>query len=450
MLAEVWPPKMQMQKREMAMADDRYTKQRRHPDKGNALEGPNGGYLSCAKCGSFNLAQKGVATIDGTRRYSCREPTCLKHHGKRQPPIEIMPEDVIEGIRNKRQIQRLQDQQRVERKKGRELNRIDNLLETLNNELLRVFKGHNLSKLTKKHRTKKTAPRGILHLSDLHFNELVEMPNNQYDFHVASQRLYKYVQKAKAHFHSLGVRQVLIAFTGDLMNSDRRLDEIVSAATNRTQATFLAVDILQQLILDVNQDFNVDVAWVCGNEGRANAEPGWVDFVASDNYDHMIMLCLSKIFEGGKVRFIKPANPCESLLHLDGFNLLLLHGHGGAIKKTGVASSTTTIRSKYAEQGEIVDYIIWGHIHEAYISDLFARSGSPVGGNAYSENALSLRGRASQNYYILDDGAIDGVKIDLQNVDGWQGYNFDAALEAYNPRSAEKTRAPQTIFRVVV
>ena len=36
---------------------------------------------------------------------------------------------------------------------------------------------------------------------------------------------------------------------GDLLNSDRRLDELLQMATNRTKATFLEVDIFQQIIL---------------------------------------------------------------------------------------------------------------------------------------------------------------------------------------------------------
>ena len=73
-----------------------------------------------------------------------------------------------------------------------------------------------------------------------------------------------------------------------------------------------------------------------------------------------------------------------------------------------------------------------------------------VGANDYSEKALNLTGRASQNCYIFyDDGNRDGIKIDLQNVNN-KGYEIDKSLEAYNAKSASKTKNTETIFKVVV
>ena len=73
-----------------------------------------------------------------------------------------------------------------------------------------------------------------------------------------------------------------------------------------------------------------------------------------------------------------------------------------------------------------------------------------VGANDYSEKALNLGGRASQNAYVFySNGNRDGIKIDLQNVD-CNGYDIDKSLEAYNAKSAKKNRKRETIFKVVV
>lgn len=70
--------------------------------------------------------------------------------------------------------------------------------------------------------------------------------------------------------------------------------------------------------------------------------------------------------------------------------------------------------------------MICGHIHQAYISDKFARSSSILGTDTYAARKLNLWGRASQNSYIFhSDGTIDGFKNDLQFTDGWQGYFID-------------------------
>ena len=73
-----------------------------------------------------------------------------------------------------------------------------------------------------------------------------------------------------------------------------------------------------------------------------------------------------------------------------------------------------------------------------------------VGANDYSEKALNLNGRASQNCYIFySNGNRDGIKVDLQNIKD-EGYDIDKSLEAYNAKSSEKRKKKTTIFEVVV
>lgn len=84
-------------------------------------------------------------------------------------------------------------------------------------------------------------------------------------------------------------------------------------------------------------------------------------------------------------------------------------------------------------------------------SDQYSRSLSLVGSNTYSENALNLSGRASQNFYVLhQSGGFDGIKIDLQNTENIEGYNIQARLEAYNTKSADKCHRQETVFKVVI
>ncbi len=276
------------------------------------------------------------------------------------------------------------------------------------------------------------------------------MEFNKYDFRIASQRIQKYIETCVAGMKLDGVGRVIVMFGGDILNSDRRVDEITAACTNRTQAMILAAEILQQAIARVAQEWAVDVFWVCGNEGRVNKELGFADFVASDNYDHavpMIMKHLFKHHEG--VTFHQPKNAMECVFKVNGTTWLLLHGHGGGGGAPDKKASG--LRSKYAELGICIDYVVWGHIHEAYISDLFARSGSPAGGNSYSYNALGLGGKASQNYYIVSkSGEISGHTVPLQNYDGFDGYDFDESLVSYNVKSAKKAERKHTVFEVVV
>ena len=234
--------------------------------------------------------------------------------------------------------------------------------------------------------------------------------------------------------------------SGDLLNSDRRLDELLQMATNRTKATFLAVDIFQQIILHLNESFNVSVVSVTGNESRVKKDYGWVDLIATDNYDYTIFQTLKYLFKGSEITFIE-GDPMEKVVNVAGQNLLIIHGHGGI--KTGIEKSINQMIGRYRMRGTKIDYIIFGHIHSARIGDLYSRSSSMVGANDYSEKALNLSGRASQNCYIFyENGNRDGIKIDLQNYG--EGYDIDDSLAEYNPKSHDKLNQGTTIFKVVV
>ena len=249
------------------------------------------------------------------------------------------------------------------------------------------------------------------------------------------------------YFKSQNISNILLVQSGDLLNSDRRLDELLNMATNRAKATFLAVDIFQQVILELNEHFNVSVCSVTGNESRVKQEWGWSKMLASDNYDFTIFKTLEYLFRDSKVNFIQ-GDPTEMVVEVAGQNLLLLHGNG-SIKK-GLDTSVTQIMGRYSARGTKIHYVIFGHVHSARVGDNFSRSSSMVGSNDYSEKGLGLSGRASQNCYVFyKNGNRDGIKIDLQNYDD-DMYDIDESLEAYNAKSLNKINKGETIFKVIV
>jgi len=288
---------------------------------------------------------------------------------------------------------------------------------------------------------------GVVQISDTHFNELVSLPHNNYDFKVASKRLKHYINRAKQIFKTYNIKNVLIAITGDLINSDRRLDEMLNMSTNRSKAVFLATDLLQQVMHDLGQEYALSVACVTGNESRLKLDWGWSDFMASDNYDFVIFEILRHSFKGTNVQFIT-GDPTELVVNVAGQNLLLLHGNGSFT--TQYEKSVNQIKGRYSSRGVQIDYMISGHIHSARIGDIASRSSSLVGANEYSEKGLNLSGRASQNIYIFhEDKNIDAMKIDLQYVDDI-GYDIDEELESYNAKSSHKLKPTTTIFEVTI
>jgi predicted MPP superfamily phosphohydrolase len=367
----------------------------------------------------------------------------LRHRIKDIIQYEIADKEVIEeNLKLAKKSQKQADLNRIKNKSFREHSRLENALVEYNKALIHILKTESLKTTIKQHKSKGKQAI-IVQIADTHFNELVDLKNNKYDFEVASKRLQKFAHHIKKYASFYNVNEIFIAITGDLLNSDRRLDEKLAMSTNRAKATFLGVHLLKHFILDLNSIANVSIGCVSGNESRAY-ELGWVDMVATDNYDFTIFEILRMLLPN--INFITSGG-LELVVEVNGHNVLLIHGHQlGNMQNDKIAK----VISKYARNGIILDFMMCGHLHETKITDMFARSSSLVGANAYSENALLLSSRAAQNIYIMKDNERHDIRIDLQHTKGFKGYAINKELSAYNAKSLDKTHKKQTVFKIVI
>lgn len=360
-------------------------------------------------------------------------------------------ETVEETVRAHKKAQRLQDTNRVERKAFREYARIENAVEQHSCEIRRVLEGYQFADPPEKSGDLDSTAAAILHLSDHHLNERVCLPHNRYDWEVAGKRLKKYADTVLRHCEAHEIGSALVAFTGDMLNSDRRLDELMANAGNRAKACVLAVDLYQQLLRHLSHHLDLTVAGISGNESRITKDVGWHEEIVSDNYDFTIYEMLRMLL-GERMRFVEPLDPSRCIVRVAGQNVLLTHGHGdGGLASKADQKLIQSIVGFHQARGEKVDLVIFGHVHEAQITDQYARSSSLVGSNTYNENCLGLYGRASQNLYIVHrGGGWDGIKIDLQDTRGVDGYRLDERMRTYHTKSASKARPKQTIVEVTI
>ena len=340
------------------------------------------------------------------------------------------------------QKQRLTDINTVIKKENRESYRLYNSLDEVYREYTTLLKSCPLAdfKLDPIVRIPEDKPKwGILQLSDIHCNEIIEPTEsngNSFDFLVFAKRLQKFVDKAKCVFKAQGITHILVAGTGDWINSDRRLSEKLASATSQVRAALLTTYLIQQAIIDLSKDFSVAFAGVVGNETRLGENDfDTSDILASNNWDYMIYEQLKMLFTGRPVSFPELHNHVNDVVKLpNGFNVLLTHG---TFFKNSPDRSLPKIVQNYTLRGIPIHMALCGHIHSAAVGDIVSRSASLCGGNSYSTNDLGCASRASQNIYIInDDLGYDGIKIDLQNTDGYEGYHIIPELERYNVRSA--------------
>jgi len=325
-----------------------------------------------------------------------------------------------------KKVQKQMDTMRIERKELRHDTRTCNAMESLGKAILTELKKEKTECKRVKEVKLKGKAVGIIQITDTHFNEEVNLPFNKYNWDIASSRLRTHILMSVEEFKAKGIKKVLIAMTGDLLNSDRRLDEILMNSTNRANAMIGVVELLTQAIKEVvDNGFDVSYTYVAGNESRIDLDMGNENILISNSFDDMIADVLSYKLPK-EVKYIKPNNSYEQVIEVNGFNILLVHGHSF---KKNPEETIKRIMSNYAREGVIIHYCMFGHIHSAFIGDFFARSGGLVGSNGYSNNGLSLHGRANQISYVVSD-FINPMLHDLQDSKV-KGYQVDERFKTY-------------------
>lgn len=361
-------------------------------------------------------------------------------------------EIIKENVRFAKGIQKQQDLNRIKNKSFREDARLENAVSAFAEEIRNQNKlfGKELSKFKLKTHKHKTGGTGVLQLSDIHFNEEINLPHNKYNFEVAAKRLKKHVTESLAYFKFKGVSKVLIAFTGDCLNSNRREDEYLNQTTNRAKATVLAVHILKQLIMDVRKDFPVSIVGILGNESRSSINMSFSNEALSDNYDFTILAQLHQMFEFSKIKdvnFLSYQN-AEEIVKIEDMKWLIAHNLSKMVDNQKEAQSTV---GRYSVAGNKIDFIIGGHIHATNIGPMYARSGSLPGSNSYNEVALGLAGKSQQNCFTVNGKTISVQVNNLDDTDDIKdGYEIISQLEAYNTKSTSKLKQPKTILQIVI
>jgi hypothetical protein len=347
---------------------------------------------------------------------------------------------VDEASKLARKHQQQSDTNRIERRAWRTHTRAYTAIETLQTEILETLKTYGAELKLDFNGWESYDTDGavaVLHLSDLHFNELIDLPYNKYDFKVAAKRLKLLVDKTKLYARAHNCERIVVVFGGDLINSDRRIDEVLSMATNRARAVVLAVHLLRQLIHDLHADFDVDTFGITGNEGRAKQELSWGDPAVTDSYDASIYWMLASMVhnpeEGIRCHKLR-GNEALFKIHSEVF--LVLHGH--QLTAHDQKAIQAIIGKHSAIAGQQVTHILCGHIHSSLISDFVSRNSSLAGANAYSTEGLNFASKAAQNLHIVTKTGLDGIKLDLQDITGVIGYAIIQELEAHCARSVDK------------
>jgi len=143
----------------------------------------------------------GVANALYARYPHLAKPNQLRSYIKQEvhgPQVDF--ETVAENVRLAKSAQAAQDRNRIKDKAFREHARIENAVLSYNEALIAELEQHGAALADCPRRTGPLDPKAaalVVHLSDNHFNELVNLPTNRFDFEVAAKRLALLAMKAK-------------------------------------------------------------------------------------------------------------------------------------------------------------------------------------------------------------------------------------------------------------
>jgi len=349
-----------------------------------------------------------------------------KYKNRLKQPTDIYDDSFI---KIKALNQKLQDKNRITNKVLREHDRYLNFTSELFDNILMKLDSLKHFKLkfqdTLIEIVEKTA---IVQLSDLHIGEVVTLEDtldsNEYNVEICSQRLWKYAKKVRSLLGD-SVSKIVVACTGDLLNSDRRIDEMLTNADSRSETFIQAIQIISGFLLDLARYYNIEVVSVFGNESRFDQDIPYRDPI--HNFDFLIHKFLSMYLSqhSDRIKFMDVSRNYEKLYNIYGKEILFFHG----IKYN--PTLLNRIIKKYNDLGKLVDYVISGHIHSPDIRENQGRSASVVGGNFYSTFGLNLVSNASQILYIIEKErgsikpSIYPIIIDLQSVIDCGVYAFD-------------------------
>lgn len=359
--------------------------------------------MTCPYCGSEHVIKKGRRSTNFTKQQQFKCKNCSgwfslnidKETGEYYRPV----------------AQLYADKNRLLTKQIRDTDRLYNALTKLGHSIETYLKNLKPIKIPKI-KTSKKDTKCIVQISDVHFGEIIDENSNKYNMQIAKERLFLYANKVKMYLKAHNVKDVYICFTGDMFNSDRRLDEIMMNAGARGNTLVQAFQIVEQFIIDIAKEYNVTVHAVVGNESRLNKEFTLSTPILSDNYDWILQQMLYIRFRDTNVTIDNDV-ALEKIIKIGGQNVLMLHGV--SFPSNLGQKHVQELLGKYTLEGIPISLVIFGHVHSTYISNVFARSGSLSGSNGYSLHELNYIGRASQNlHFLYPNNTHDTIQVDLQ------------------------------------
>jgi predicted phosphodiesterase len=257
----------------------------------------------------------------------------------------------------------------------------------------------------------------VLMLSDVHMGEVVDINamggRNSYNVGIAQCRLERYFQVviklATEHWSGPDPDCIYLVLGGDMVSGEihdelAKTNSLLSLPAVRavSQCIVAGLDLLARAFPKIP----INVISVPGNHGRTTRKPESKQF-AVNSYDTLVAWEVESWFTARgtneNVSFSAPQSG-DALVNIHGWNILFTHGDRigsrGGQGFIGPAATATRGMKKVVEdflsEGQIVDWIVMGHLHTPLQLEYGFVNPSLVGPSEYSRSGRMKSHGASQ------------------------------------------------------
>lgn len=269
---------------------------------------------------------------------------------------------------------------------------------------------------------KAQAEAAVLHLSDLHWGEVISKDElgglNSFSSEIAAKRLARcfsaFIDLITKHWTGPAPCRVIVILGGDLFSGDIH-EELVK--TNDNPMPLVVKDLLGNLVACLNVLADavkcpIDVYSVDGNHGRLTRKPE-AKRHALTNYDSLVADLLEGHFKvvqnSRRFNFYRPDSG-DAVFKVFDWQLLVTHGdrigsrggQGFIGPAATIARGMKKIVDEYAASRVFIDWIFVGHFHTALRLEHGYANGCLCGPSEYSAKTLRARpAPATQNFFVI-------------------------------------------------
>lgn len=250
----------------------------------------------------------------------------------------------------------------------------------------------------------------VLH-SDGQCGEMVKLQDtagfNQYNLEIYNQRQEKYLNEILNTCEELGIDEVCVPFLGDAVEGNGTI--------YKRQKFYLESHVVKQ-IFDVSESNawflkglkaggikNINATAVIGNHGNDG-----YDNHAQANFDALAYDRTKLLLENDPDINFKYSDTFMEVINVLGYYFLMIHGDG--MNKQTIENAFYKYSYMYADKGIQLYGLICGHFHTPLTIDVMTTAGSIIiNGNIVGSNHLSVQklqadNKASQTFFVVEDG----------------------------------------------